>query len=765
MSKSVNKVLWLKNGKFLSKKGNTPGNPNIPKNAFVSIEHLKSLLEDLKQLIQFWIQENKKNSLNIKPIVSLYYNDVVAKSNRVKYFLESNLRKNNSSIIGIQFDQSNNTLKHIITHYVSLEVLYQAVKNLEKVIQISQLKFDKQIHYQDIENIYENPKEFEALFNKFSISKTNYIGIIIDAFFLEKVRTKRKEITNDLNDNILVTLYDVAIDIFEIFKEANIRYKSLPIKNSVVILNIEEYKLLLAKFPYLVAMAVEDNVKVDESEFVSKSTQKLINIPNPDNEPIVGVIDTFFVENPEEVYFGKWVEFHNKLDKNIPINPKDRLHGTAVSYIIVDGPSANKKLEDGCGSFRVRLFGVSTSNKYNTFSILKMIEEIVLANLDIKVWNLSLGSMQEINPFSISPIASLLDELQAKYDIIFVVAGTNKSDLYPNVERIGSPADSINSIVVNSVDNEGNPSDFSRKGPSLSFFIKPDVSYYGENINVCTPEGQHTVSGTSFAAPWITRKVAFLIHILGLPRELAKALIIDSAISWQKENMTNLNTKGYGVVPKHIQEIIKSKKDEIKFLINSESLEYQTYNHNIYVPISNNTFPFITKATLCYFTTTSRLQGIDYTNTKLDFKFGKLKINSNKKIEIDSINKNKQTYEGNLNLPEKKVRELFRKWDNVKNIIEFVKVKNNQIKNNPKKYIDNDAWGVSVTKKDRSTSEEQNSIKFGIVVTLKEIKGNNRWDEFIQLCDYKKTWLVQEIDADSSIDLYSMMQKEVEFDS
>ncbi|WP_234928061.1 hypothetical protein [Mesomycoplasma hyorhinis] len=108
---------------------------------------------------------------------------------------------------------------------------------------------------------------------------------------------------------------------------------------------------------------------------------------------------------------------------------------------------------------------------------------------------------------------------------------------------------------------------------------------------------------------------------------------------------------------------------------------------------------------------------------------------------------------------------MFRKWDNVKNIIEFVKVKNNQIKNNPKKYIDNDAWGVSVTKKDRSTSEEQNSIKFGIVVTLKEIKGNNRWDEFIQLCDYKKTWLVQEIDADSSIDLYSMMQKEVEFDS
>ena len=48
MSKFVNKVLWLKNGKFLFKKGNILGNFNIFKNVFVSIEYLKSFLEDLK---------------------------------------------------------------------------------------------------------------------------------------------------------------------------------------------------------------------------------------------------------------------------------------------------------------------------------------------------------------------------------------------------------------------------------------------------------------------------------------------------------------------------------------------------------------------------------------------------------------------------------------------------------------------------------------------------------------------------------------------
>lgn len=37
------------------------------------------------------------------------------------------------------------------------------------------------------------------------------------------------------------------------------------------------------------------------------------------------------------------------------------------------------------------------------------------------------------------------------------------------------------------------------------------------------------LSGTSFAAPWITRKLAYLIYVMGLSREVAKALIIDAA--------------------------------------------------------------------------------------------------------------------------------------------------------------------------------------------------------------------------------------------
>lgn len=71
------------------------------------------------------------------------------------------------------------------------------------------------------------------------------------------------------------------------------------------------------------------------------------------------------------------------VDDNLPKNPDDYRHGTAVDSIIVDDARLNPWLDDGCGRLRVRHF---------------------------------------------------------------VVAGTNESNA--GIEKIGSPADSINSMVV-----------------------------------------------------------------------------------------------------------------------------------------------------------------------------------------------------------------------------------------------------------------------------------------------------------------------------
>lgn len=98
-------------------------------------------------------------------------------------------------------------------------------------------------------------------------------------------------------------------------------------------------------------------------------------------------------------------------------------------------------MEDGCGRFRVRHFGVTIDGPFSSFAILKMIEKIVASNRDIKVWNISLGSSMEISQNFISPEAAILDKIQHDNDVIFIVAGTNKTRNEQEVQRIGAPAD------------------------------------------------------------------------------------------------------------------------------------------------------------------------------------------------------------------------------------------------------------------------------------------------------------------------------------
>ena len=85
-----------------------------------------------------------------------------------------------------------------------------------------------------------------------------------------------------------------------------------------------------------------------------------------------------------------------------------------------------------------------------------------------------------ISLLSVSYDAAVLDELQSQKNVIFVVSGTNDNrNDHSDIIRVGSPADSLNSLVVNAVRRDGTPVSYSRKGNILSFFNKPDVAYYG----------------------------------------------------------------------------------------------------------------------------------------------------------------------------------------------------------------------------------------------------------------------------------------------
>lgn len=328
---------------------------------------------------------------------------------------------------------------------------------------------------------------------------------------------------------------------------------------------------------------------------------------------------------------------------------------------------------------------------------------------------------------------------------------------------MGSPADSLNSVVVNSVAFDDKPASYTRVGPVLSFFRKPDVAYYGgdgqlsdERIRVYNggllPV---TVKGTSFAAPWIARKLAFMIHIMGFTREVAKALLLDSAAGWQP--LADVKSTGYGIVPKRIEDIVYSKDEEIKFFIFGRAEEYEMRTYQLPVPLQDGAFPFYARATLSYFPYCDRNQGVDYTCTEMDLRLGRVKKNKKGVYTVYDIKGNRQGEEKCTSNLEENARSELRKWDNIKRSCETIPEKRRVARDK----FDSDFWGLRVITKERVSDGRRNDLAYGVVVTLTEINGVNRIEAFVDACQ-ANGWIVNRIDVHERLEIHNRAEEEIE---
>ena len=744
----MNNVLELKGKRFVqASKTGGGGGASMNSKKIVTREQLLRLVERIGQIKEFWEQERKPFE---GILISVHYNKIVAKSNRIAGLFKG--KDSNYAIVGAKFNKEKT--KHIITYFLAMEDLVESIELLLKTSDIIKVKFQNGID----KVTFDDRKKIDKIpFSRFSITKSTFKQVVADVSYIEDFEVEMA--TRQLKQSI-ITLYNTHTDTKMLFKNIGIDIlKSRILDNQTVFLDENQLQILFEKAPYLVSMATEDLSELSPEDFIQEYQQGTLYMPSPTIEPTVGVIDTLF---DKRVYFGEWVEYHDMVDDNLPKNPDDYRHGTAVDSIIVDGARLNPWLDDGCGRFRVRHFGVAIGSKFSSFTITKQIKEIIANNKDIKVWNISLGSNQEVNDNFISAEAAILDKIQYENDVIFVVAGTNKPSA--DIEKIGSPADSINSMVVNAVTQNGLSTKYARRGLALSFFAKPDVSYYGGSeekyIKVCEPLGEANVAGTSFAAPWIARKLSYLIDILGLNREVAKAMIIDAARDWnEKPTPEEVALYGHGIVPIKIDDIVHTKEDEIKFLVYDVSEKWNTYNYYFPVPLKDDKYPYIARATMCYFPMCDKTQGVDYTNTELNLHFGRI----NNKGKIEDIKGDKQNQDVIFEneryfLLEGEARERFRKWDNVKYVAERPK---NKMR--PKKSYNNKNWGMEIKTNNRLDPKDGMGIRFGVVVTLKEINGVNRINEFIKNCTLNG-WLVNEIDVQTRVDINKKVNEDIEFE-
>ena len=753
----MNNLLQLK-GRFEKRKNESGFGPaKLPANKSLSKDHVEDLIHELESVRTYWAEHTDIDGA----LVSVHYTQVVAKSNRLRILLSDSGKKPVDSICGAKFVNDKNsagemTCKHVFTHYVQLSAIDKAIYILNKVAQIIGDDYNGTITSKDTEEIGKGVPYTHADLLK----KTNFIAGVLDCYYVESFSVDFS--SEDAVEDTIVTIYKTNVETRELLKRFDINVpQNRIVDGTTILMDPGQMQTLYKKAPYLISMSVSDFTKINLEDVIETEDLFLDDeriIPKPSNEPVIGVIDTQF---DERVYFHDWVEYKNMLSSDIELEKSDYYHGTAVTSIIVDGPKGNPQLDDGCGRFRVRHFGVATHLGFSSFSILRNIRDIIANNPDIKVWNLSLGSPNQVMDNFISPEAAELDRIQSLYDVIFVVAGTNTPDGKRHPEmRVGSPADSLNSIVVNSVSMQDRSASYTRKGPVLSFFHKPDVSYYGGDGS--KPEGRIAVcvdnlgaiyrSGTSFAAPWIARKLAYLIYVMGMSREVAKALLIDSAAAWSSNGSIS-DEVGYGIVPKRIEDILSTREDEIKFYITGTTEDYETYNYNIPVPVIDGKHPFFARAVMSYFPHCDRNQGVDYTSTEMDIHFGRVQANG----KLKTIDDNKQSVE-EIVLHEVDARNIYRKWDNVKRLCEELKARAV-----PRKSYASGMWGISIFTKERVSSKGRDVLAFGVVVTLREMSGKNRIDEFIKSC-MAHGWLVNRIDMHNQIDIYSRAEEEISFE-
>lgn len=766
----MNRIVQLK-GKFLYKENTSSiGYPAFnSSNPHIALDDLKRRYHELSVLAADKERNHKIGGI----LVSVHYTRVIPKSRRVSYFFSGGKTSANATIVGAKFGRTKGGFPyHIITHFVSLKVMKETLRKLDACIQfmgnmgleLADNNFLKVLYFKQpkkegkAKNLPEGMSESEvsklqkkylSCMNKLNISKSLLGGMLEEssevAFFAEPRYVKETE------GSQIVTIYRTGKDTVLLMKELGIDVPQERIMDgTTMLLYPEQVKALEENAPYLISMSLPDFSQIKFEK--SSSILKQISIPKPGNEPVVGVIDGPF---DESAYCHDWVSYEKWFGEDEKQDQAAIDHGTEVTSLIVDGPAFNSEYNDGCGRFRVRHFGVAPGEKVLSFTLLRKIKRIVEKNPEIKVWNLSLGSELPVNSNYISPVAALLDKLESEYDIIFVVAGTNDRNRTGRLP-MGDPADSINSIVVNSVRRNGEPASYTRRGPVLSFFRKPDVSYFGGDTNEllhgCTGLGEVWMAGTSFAAPWITRKVAYMIYNLHLPREVAKALLIDSASKWNEKEL-DMEAKGFGVPPISIRDIVESANDEIKFFFYETAKSYDSLAEKIPVPVYNDKYPYIAKATLCYFPVCNRDQGVDYTNTELDIHFGRF----DQKLRIKSVNENAQAEEGDYT-NEEEARKLFRKWDNVKHIIE----RYNSGKR-PKKVYGPNGWGLDIKLKERLDTRYPDGLRYGVVVTLKALDKKNRFNEFLELCR-QNYWVAIPLDVQQQIDVQQKAEETIDWD-
>lgn len=258
----------------------------------------------------------------------------------------------------------------------------------------------------------------------------------------------------------------------------------------------------------------------------------------------------------------------------------DTAHGTFVTSRIVYGDSIKDQLSSGSLVPDVKVLSVCI-NKFDELGnkvrittdqlIAVMRDTVKKWHKQIRVYNLSISCVPKRTSTSavikddfVHEVASEIDSLSRKYDVLFVICTGNiphspqqhfPNQAYPNYfveneSRMLSPGEAMLALTVGSfaleeaggsMAKKEEPSPFTRRGPGFAGYHKPDLVAHGGNcgngwsnhnfLNVAGfSDSVESISygrGTSYSTPLVTRLAAKVFEMMpSASASMVKAMLV-----------------------------------------------------------------------------------------------------------------------------------------------------------------------------------------------------------------------------------------------
>ena len=304
------------------------GAKNLRANASTSEDKVIALIESLRAVKRFYTDTPKviRNML-----IDVNYNDIIAKSNRIQALLKPIGKTSNDIIVGARFSTAEEgSENHIITYYADPATVDKTITELEIIGRFIQDRLNGKATPSNFNET--RAKRPNINYDGYNMSRQKIRNLIVDCSVVESFGVPGIEASPE-QETCLITFFKTELPINSLLEKLDVdsgHYGYTFYGDDTISATKELYQYLSEHIPYLISMVSSDLSKVTLNDIGVEQDLPTVVIPDPVNEPTIGVIDTLF---DESVYFSKWVENHdylNEIEMSLARN-SEREHGTEVT--------------------------------------------------------------------------------------------------------------------------------------------------------------------------------------------------------------------------------------------------------------------------------------------------------------------------------------------------------------------------------------------------------------------------------------------------